>query len=75
MGDYPALNLLTRFGGLFAALFGFSIPVAASTVMVAFNVWNWVIFALACLAGVGVAFLMKVLGELTRVISDMLIPR
>lgn len=75
MADFPAVRLLTRFGGPFAAVTGLSLPLFVACLMGVYDLWNWIVLALSCLAGVLVGFVMKVLAELARVISDMLIPR
>jgi len=64
---------MTKFGTAISVAAGFFVPICVSWAMVTYG-WSWGLFVFSILGGLFVAFMLKVVAELTQVIADMLLP-
>ena len=74
MENYPAIAILVRHGKLLAALVAL-LPVLGALCAVAALGLHWAWIVVGVVAGGLAGFLIKVMVELTVIITDMLLPK
>ena len=70
---YPTVRFVVRRGRLLAQAAG-ALPVLIAFLGIGIEGWHWFWLAAGALAGVCLAFVTRLLVELTVIIADMLLP-
>ena len=70
---FPTVRFVVRRGRLLVSAAG-TLPVLAAFLGIGIEDWHWFWMAIGLLAGVCLAFVTRLLVELTIIIADMLLP-